>query len=114
MSVTFYHYFLVDNYDGYGKSSKPKKSNENVADQQLVNFTGKLFGQLDLNDAEKENGIKLVKDVGEYQRSRRSQPLTNNEVHHSSPSSPPSKRILFNEIGTTCWRNVSQKCIQKY
>ena len=101
MSVTFYYYFVVDSYDGYEKSSKPKKSNENVADHQLVNFTGKLFGQLDLNDVEEENGINLVKNVGEYQRPRRSQPLTHNKIHDSSPSSPPSKRILFNEIGTT-------------
>ena len=112
MSVTSYYYSLVDTYDRYEESSKPKKSNENVADHQLVNFTGKLFGQLDLNDAEKENGINLVKNVGEHQRSRRSQPLTNNKIHHSSPSSPPSKRILFNEIGTTCWRNVLQEFIQ--
>ena len=78
-----------------------------------MNFTGKLFGQLDLNDAKKENGINLVKNVGERQRSRRSQPLTNNKIHHGFPSSPPSKRILFNEIGTTCWRNVLQEFIQK-
>ena len=113
MSVTFYYYSLVDTYDRYEESSKPKKSNENVGDHQLVNFTGKLFGQLDLNDDEKENGINLVKNVGEHQRSRRSQPLTSNEIHHSSPSSPPSKRILFNEIGTTWWRNVLQEVIHE-
>ena len=95
MSETFYYYFLVDTYDRYEESSKPKKSNEDVGDHQLVNFTGKLFGQLDLNDAEKENGINLVKNVGEHQRSRRSQPLTSNEIHHSSPSSTTCSLFLF-------------------
>ena len=68
---------------------------------KMVQFTGSLVGELDLNDVE---NLKLQPSENDInRRTRRSSfhhtSLNKNQLKHLLRSALPTKRILFNEIG---------------
>ena len=91
-----------------------KSEKRNPIKPQLVKFTGKVFGQIDLNEVEKQNDLAMTSLKTKTIRVRRGVPVRLHERSSQLRGVPvrsirlndllrgsiPTKRILFNEIGS--------------
>ena len=96
--LKFSQYLLIVNY---GPKGDRKEKTQEQQNPKMVQFTGSLVGELDLNDVESLKQQSASKDL--KRRARRSSfhhtRLNKNQLKHLLRSALPTKRILFNEIG---------------
>ena len=85
----------------YGPKEDAKEKTQEHQNPKMVQFTGSLVGELDLNDVESLQKQPASNDL--KRRARRSSfhhtRLNKNQLKHLLRSALPTKRILFNEIG---------------